>query len=121
VAGNPKILLVEDEALQRLPIEEALLARGFECRYAGTLGRALEILTTEHVSAAILDINIRGAAVFPLAREVRAKGVPCVFTTGYTDAAIPPEFAASPYFQKPVNIDHVINAVTACVKQKADR
>ncbi len=115
LAGTPKILLVEDEALLKLPIEEALTERGFACLYASTLDGAREILKTEQVSAAILDVNIRGTAVFSVAREVKAQGAPCVFTTGYSDAAIPPEFADAPYFKKPYNVDHVINAVAACV------
>jgi hypothetical protein len=79
------------------------------------LDGARDILKSEHVAAAILDVNIRGSAVFRVAREVRAQGANCVFTTGYTDAAIPPEFADAPYFKKPYNIIHVINAVAACV------
>jgi DNA-binding response OmpR family regulator len=118
--STPKILVVEDEALLKFPIEEALIARGFACLYASTLDGAFDILRTEHVSAAILDVNIRGTAVFSVARAVRAQGAHCVFTTGYTDAAIPPEFADAPYFQKPVNIDRVMDAVVACVK-KAER
>jgi DNA-binding response OmpR family regulator len=114
---SDKILLVEDEALLRLPIEEALIARGFECRYAGTLDDAHDILQAERVAAAILDVNIRGVAVFSVAREVRAQGAQCVFTTAYTNAVIPPEFADAPYFHKPVNIDHVIDAVAECVKK----
>lgn len=112
-----KILLVEDEALLRLPIEEALIARGFECLYASTLDGALDILRTERVAAAILDVNIRGVAVFSVAREVKAQGAQCVFTTAYTNAVIPPEFADAPYFHKPVNIAHVIDAVADCVKK----
>jgi DNA-binding response OmpR family regulator len=114
---SEKILLVEDEALLRLPMEAALAARGFECRYAGTLDRALDILKAERVSAAILDVNIHGVAVFSVAREVRAQGAECLFTTGYTNAVIPPEFADAPYFHKPVNIDHVMDAVAVCVKK----
>jgi len=113
--GTPKILLVEDEALLKLPLEEALTGRGYACLYASTLDGAREILKTEQVSAAILDVNIRGTAVFSVARELKAQGAPCVFTTGYTDAAIPPEFADAPYFKKPYNIDQVINAVAMCV------
>jgi len=116
VADPPKILLVEDEVFLKLPIEEALIAAGFECRYASSLDDGLNILRTEHVSAAILDINVRGVAVFSLAREVRAQGAECVFTTGYTNAVIPPEFADAPYFQKPVDIEDVIAAVSRCVK-----
>jgi DNA-binding NtrC family response regulator len=114
---TPKILLVEDDAMQRVAIEDALIARGFECRHASTLESALDILKTEDFSAAILDVNIQGTAVFSLARAVRARGVQCVFTTGYTDAVIPPEFADAPYFQKPVNIDRVIDAVAKCAKK----
>ena len=119
MTSMPKILLVEDEALLKIPFEEALIARGFECCYASTLDRALDILSTERIAAAILDVNIRGTAVFSVARAVRAKGAQCVFTTGYTEAVIPPEFADAPYFQKPVDIDKVIDAVAECVKKTA--
>jgi DNA-binding response OmpR family regulator len=113
-AGPLKILLVEDEALLKLPIEDALAARGFACLSTGTLDGALKILRTERVAAAILDVNIQGTAVFNVARELRAQGAPCVFTTGYTDASIPAEFADAPYFHKPYNIDHVVDAIAAC-------
>ncbi len=115
--GTTKILLVEDEALLRLPIEQALTERGLDCRYASTLDGALKILKSEEITAAILDVNIRGVAVFALAREVKALGIPHVFTTGYTDAVIPPEFADAPYFQKPVNIGKLVDAVVECVKK----
>jgi DNA-binding response OmpR family regulator len=117
MAGIPKVLLVEDEMLLKLPVEEALMDRGFECLHTSTLDGAREILKSAKLSAAILDVNIHGTAVFSVAREVRALGVPCVFTTGYTDAAIPAEFADSQYFKKPYNIDHVIDAVAACVEK----
>ena len=112
--GQPKILLVEDNAMLQPPIEEALAARGFECLCAATLDRASEIVKSEKLSAAILDVNIRGTAVFSLAREIRAQGAQCIFTTGYTDAVIPPEFAAAPYFKKPVDVAKVVDAVAAC-------
>lgn len=114
---GPNVLLVEDNAILKFPIEAALAARGFGCLYAGTLDGAEEILRTEPVAAAILDVNIHGTAVFGLAREIRANGTPCVFTTGYTDAAIPPEFADAPYFKKPVAVDEVVDAVAAGVKK----
>ncbi|MFM9864185.1 MAG: response regulator [Micropepsaceae bacterium] len=118
--GPLKILLVEDEAILKLPVEDALAARGFTCVSTGTLDGALEILRTERVAAAILDVNIQGSAVFNVAREVRSQGAQCVFTTGYTDASIPAEFADAPYFHKPYNIDHVVDAIAACVT-RADR
>jgi DNA-binding response OmpR family regulator len=117
MAGIPKILVVEDEALLKLPIEDALNDRGFECLYASTLDDARDILKNAKLSAAILDVNIHGTAVFSVAREVRALGVPCVFTTGYTDAAIPAEFADAQYFKKPYNIDRVVDAVAAFVEK----
>jgi len=117
MAGTPKILFVEDQVLLKFLMEEALSARGFTCLYAGTLDSALEILRAEKLAAAILDVNIQGTAVFSVARDVRALGVPCVFTTGYTDAAIPAEFADAQYFKKPYDIDQVVDAVAACVEK----
>ena len=117
MAGTPKILFVEDQVLLKFPMEEALSERGFTCLCAGTLDSALEILRAEKLAAAILDVNIQGTAVFSVARDVRALGVPCVFTTGYTDAAIPAEFADAQYFKKPYDIDQVVDAVAACVEK----
>ncbi len=60
----------------------------YACHSTGTLDGALLILKTQSISAAILDVNIQGAAVFSVAREVRAQGAPCVFTTYNVDDVI---------------------------------
>jgi len=56
------------------------------------------------VDAALLDINVRNEMVFPLARLLRERNIPFVFTTGYDKESIRPEFADVPLWEKPIDI-----------------
>jgi CheY-like chemotaxis protein len=80
-----RILVVEDEYFLADDIGRAFRALGAEI--AGPVGHledALEILNDGGIlDAAVLDVNIRNEMIFPLARQLRARGVPFVFTTGY--------------------------------------
>jgi DNA-binding response OmpR family regulator len=62
---------------------------------------------------AVLDINLHGDLVFGLARELREAGTPFVFATGYADRFVPPEFAGTPHFEKPLHIQQFLGAVAA--------
>ena len=66
-------------------IAEAFRAQGAHIvGPAGNLKDALAIAAgKEHIDGAVLDVNLRGEMVYPVADVLRSKGVPMVFTTGY--------------------------------------
>jgi len=79
-----RILVVEDEALVAMLLEDMLTDLG--CDVVGpahTLQRALDLVESEQVDAAILDVNVGGRRSYPVAEKVAAKGIPFVFASGY--------------------------------------
>lgn len=78
------VLLVEDELLVAWDIEQMLTAAGVRVLGpASSVGAALALLNTERPDAAILDLNLRGELVTPVARRLREMGVPFVLSTAY--------------------------------------
>ena len=87
-----RVLVVEDEMLIAAEMEATLEDLG--CRVVGPFSRvteALEALDGVDVDAAVLDVNVRGEMIFPVAEKLRARGVPMVFCTGYADLPNIPE------------------------------
>ena len=87
-----KVLVVEDEMLIAAEMEATLEDLG--CEVVGPFARvgpALQALETTRVDAAVLDVNVRGEMIFPVAERLRADGVPMVFCTGYADLPNIPE------------------------------
>jgi len=56
----------------------------------------------EDFHAAILDVNVEGQLIYPLADMIAARGVPFVFVTGYGVESIERRFAQVPVLQKPI-------------------
>jgi CheY-like chemotaxis protein len=65
------------------------------------LERALELARTAALDGALLDVTIKGGLVYPVAAELRARQVPMVFSTGYTQDALPAAFQDLPCLRKP--------------------
>ena len=83
-----RILVVEDEVFIAWEIEERLQRLG--CEVVGPVGRlehALELARTTALDGALLDVNIKGGVVYPVAEELLARQVPVVFSTGYAPNA----------------------------------
>jgi CheY-like chemotaxis protein len=101
-----RILVVEDEYFLADDIGKALRALGAEI--AGPVGHledAVQMLRNGGVlDAAVLDVNVRTAMIFPVARELRARHVPFVFTTGYDKTTIEAEFQDVPLWEKPIDV-----------------
>ena len=99
-----RVLVVEDEALVAMLIEDALLDLG--CVVIGPapgVADALRLLEDEAIDAALLDINLSGEMVFPVADRLAADGVPFVFSTGYGTAGLADHHRDRPVLQKPYN------------------
>ena len=102
VSGN-RLLLVEDEALTGMMMSDMLTELGFEV--IGPFGRVADAMAAvgrEDFQAAVLDVNLDGEMVYPVADAVLARGVPFVFVTGYSAEGIDRRFAQVPVLQKPI-------------------
>jgi CheY-like chemotaxis protein len=112
-----RILVAEDEFFIALVVEETLQSLG--CTVLGPfadLAQATEAATREPVDAAVLDINLGGEMVYPLAEHLHRHGIPFVFTTGYAVADLPERFRVFNCLRKPVDprtlkqaVHHMLN------------
>jgi PAS domain S-box-containing protein len=102
VAGN-RVLLVEDEALVGMMMSDTLTELGFNVIGPfSTMADASAAARREDFHAAILDVNLEGQFIYPLADMIAARGVPFVFVTGYGVESIERRFAQVPVLQKPI-------------------
>ena len=103
-----KILLVEDEAMVAMMIEDMLAELGCTVvGVAGTLSQGVALAGDEslEIDGALLDVNLGGEKVFPVAERLAARGVPFIFSTGYGIAGIAEAFARTPTLAKPYGRD----------------
>jgi two-component sensor histidine kinase/CheY-like chemotaxis protein len=108
ISGN-HIMVVEDEALVAMALGELLNEMGYSV--IGPFSRISEAiikLRNGRIDAAVLDINLGGEVVYPLADILVADGVPFIFVTGYGDDEIERRFSNIPVLQKPIERDALI-------------
>jgi hypothetical protein len=101
-----RILVVEDEFLLALEVEAALTS--FGCFVAGPfakLGKAMVAARAIRLDGAVLDINLNGEMVYPLAEFLDMAGVPFVFLTGYVPTDLPERFRRFRRLQKPLHAE----------------
>ena len=111
-----RVLVVEDEALIGMLLEDGLLEAGAEVvGPACSVKEALELIDQAAadggLSAAVLDINLEGEAVSPVADHLAALGVPFVFATGYGEGYNRGLHAAAPILAKPFGGNQVTDIV----------
>ena len=115
MGDGPRILIAEDEEFIIMLLEDILSDEGYRVTSANRLDDALNILETECFDAAILDINLRDAPVFPLAARLRELDVPFAFATGGSNEAIPAQFQNYPVLSKPYTAAAFIDGVASLV------
>jgi CheY-like chemotaxis protein len=98
-----RILVVEDEGLVAMLIEDMLEDLGCEVACsASSVAQALKWIEDDgEADAALLDVNLGGEAVWPVADALAARGVRFAFTTGYGQVN-EPRFQGAPLLGKPI-------------------
>jgi CheY-like chemotaxis protein len=99
-----RLLVVEDEAMIAMMLEDMLDAFGcVVVDVAGTLAKGIDLADNEALSldGAILDVNLGGETVYPVAERLARRGVPFIFCTGYGLAGLAAHFAHVPTLAKP--------------------
>jgi CheY-like chemotaxis protein len=90
MSGRASILLVEDEALIRMMLIEMVEELGHKVvAEAGNVDEARSLAEVEEYDLAILDINLQGFNVQPVADAVVARGLPRFFLSGYGSGGVP--------------------------------
>lgn len=116
------VLVVEDESLVAMFVEDALTELG--CVVVGPVARvdaALELSRTHRVDAAVLDINVAGEKVFPVANELYEHSIPVVFATGYGLAGLAEPHSNSIVLQKPYSTEKLRLALEAALRERHAR
>jgi len=112
-----RVLVVEDEFLVASLIEDMLESAG--CVVSGPMPRvadALKAVNQESYDAAVLDVNVAGARIDPVAEALSRRNVPFMFVTGYGNVALPAEFAERPHLGKPFRMDELLGTLLRIVK-----
>lgn len=100
--ARPHVLVVEDELMIRMLLEDMLLDSGYEViASAGRLDDALRYAREADFDVAILDVNLDGQSVAPVAEILERRGLPFVFATGYGERGLPEQHRGKPTLQKP--------------------
>jgi CheY-like chemotaxis protein len=89
VRPNRRILLVEDEAVIAFAVEDMLLDLG--CEVVGPafhLEDAIGLASTAPIDAAILDVNLNNQRSYAVADELKRRGIPFLFATGYAEGGV---------------------------------
>ncbi|HEY1559564.1 MAG TPA: response regulator [Caulobacteraceae bacterium] len=99
------ILVVEDDFIIATDLALALEDCGAEVLGpAASVDDALELIAAGHrLSGALLDINLGQELAYPIADELRRRGVPFIFATGYDAWIIPDPYRNMPRCEKPVD------------------
>jgi CheY-like chemotaxis protein len=117
VAGL-RVLVVEDEALVLMLLEDMLADHGCEVvATASRIAQALEMAADMALvfDAAILDVNLGGDPIFPVAEALAARGLPFIFATGYGAGGLPEVWRDRPTLQKPFGHQDVGRALALAV------
>lgn len=116
VLKDKRILLVDDEVLVTLVIEEILEDCG--CITVGpyrTLEAALHAVQSEVFDAAILDVNLAGTRVDPVAYALAERDIPFLFLSGYGDNIVWPDHPNWKVCAKPFVTDDLIGMIAAMI------
>jgi CheY-like chemotaxis protein len=101
-----RVLVVEDELMIRMLLEDMLGELGHTIAAAAArIDEALEAARTAEVDLAILDVNLNGEPVSPVADALVARGVPFVFATGYGEHGLPAPYRDPPTLKKPFQLE----------------
>jgi two-component SAPR family response regulator len=103
-----RVIVVEDETLLAMLLEDMLAELGCEVLWtAHRVGKALELMAQSAPDAAVLDVNIAGDPVYPVAQALVERDIPFVFATGYGTRGLDDSWRDRPIVQKPFQMEHL--------------
>jgi len=119
-SANPRVLVVEDEYLIRMLLEDMLGELGYDLAAAvGTIAEASEHAANGEFHVAVLDVNLDGHEIYPVADILAKRGLPFVFVTGYGERSLREPYRDRPALQKPFQVEQLKNVLAELVATTA--
>ena len=117
-SSGGSVFLVEDEVMIRMMVADMLGELGYRiAAEAGEINEAIKLAQSIEFDLAILDVNVNGKVISPVADLIAARNRPFTFATGYGSSGLPAEYRDRPALQKPFQIetlarmiDHALNS-----------
>jgi DNA-binding response OmpR family regulator len=111
VLAGKRILVVEDEIVVAMMVEDMLMEMSAEVvGMAATISSALALAGSAQIDAAVLDVNVRGERIDPVAHLLRSRNIPVVFATGYGHG-IAALAQGAPIVEKPYSKERLTGAL----------
>ena len=111
------VFLVEDEVMIRMMVADMLQELGYTiAAEAGEIGEAIRLAQTTYFDLAILDVNVNGKVISPVADLLKARNRPFIFATGYGSSGLPEEYRDRPSLQKPFQIETLGKLIEATLR-----
>lgn len=111
------ILVVEDEMLVLLNIEDMLADHGCtSVSTAANADQALALIASQPFDAVMLDLNLNGRKSYRVADALAARGVPFVFSTGYSGESLDDGYRDRPVLGKPYRDAQLVEILTSLLR-----
>ena len=112
------VSLVEDEVMIRMMVADMLGELGYSiAAEAGEITEAIRLAQSAEFDFAILDVNVNGKVISPVADLIAARNRPFIFATGYGSSGLPAEYRDRPALQKPFQIETLARAIDHALSQ----
>ena len=111
-----RVLIVEDEMLIAMMLQDMISDAGLEVEgVASSLNAGIDLASKANFDLAILDVNLNGEEVYPVAEILQRRGIPFIFSTGYGAGGIRPGYAGTPQVVKPFQQNLLVAALKAAL------
>jgi DNA-binding response OmpR family regulator len=118
-AKGLRVFVVEDEAMIRLMVIDMLEELGCPVAAdAGDVEGAAKLARSADFDLAILDVNVKGKLITPVAELIRARRRPIIFATGYGSEGLPDQFRDFPALQKPFQLETLAAAIDSVIRSR---
>jgi DNA-binding NtrC family response regulator len=113
------VFLVEDETMIRMLVADMLSDLGYDvAAEAGDIEQAIKLARSAKFDLAILDVNVNGRIISPVAEAVASRNLPFVFATGYGSESLPEQYRTHPSLQKPFKLETLQQAIEEALRSR---
>jgi len=117
-----RALLVEDEAIIAIHLELMLGDLGITViQTAAHINAALNAARSIVCDFAILDVNLNGTLIYPVADVLKERNIPYIFTTGYSSSGLDKAYAHTPKLLKPIEKSELQKLLLCLFKTRQDQ